>query len=258
VPILRRKQVRPAWDHALSQRRADHCLVAVKIVESNNDATGKPGCYYGKVNDLVVRVVPAESRRILDVGCGAGALGVGLKARFGPCEMTGIELVAEAAEHAKRRYKQVVVGNVEQMLPLPFPDGSFDCVVFGDVLEHLDSPEPVLEGAKRVLTDDGSVVACLPNVAHWSVVMALLRGHFDYADAGILDVTHKRFFTPATFAEMATRTGWRIEECHRRPLECPAELKEAFCTVGRLFGQEDSWTGLLVDTYQHVHVMRKA
>jgi O-antigen biosynthesis protein len=68
-------------------------------------------------------------------------------------------------------------------------------VVFGDVLEHLRDPMPVLRRARALLAPGGSVVISVPNVAHGDVRLALLLGRFRYTKLGLLDETHTRFFT---------------------------------------------------------------
>lgn len=70
---------------------------------------------------------------ILDVGCGAGW---GVFTRFG--EVSGIDLSFSSLQRARALgYRVVVQGDI---LKLPFPDGSFDYVVTGDVLGHI-APE---------------------------------------------------------------------------------------------------------------------
>ncbi|MBI1756927.1 MAG: methyltransferase domain-containing protein, partial [Fimbriimonas ginsengisoli] len=90
----------------------------------------------------------------------------------------------------------MLVGDVEQMDPLPLPARHFDCVIFGDTLEHLKEPEALLRRLRRHVKRDGLLIANVPNIAHWSVIVELLQGRFPYAEAGLLDRTHLRFFTP--------------------------------------------------------------
>ena len=107
--------------------------------EREND--GKP-CddlsYFDFPRPEVMQLIPASARCILEIGCGTGRLGEALKQRQ-TCEVVGIELNAPAAEKAKQRLDRVMVGDVER-LTLDFQDGSFDCLVCADVLEHLVDP----------------------------------------------------------------------------------------------------------------------
>jgi hypothetical protein len=68
----------------------------------------------------------------------------------------------------------------------------------------------VLARASALLGTDGFVVASVPNVAHASVRLALLQGTFPYAELGLLDRTHLRFFTRATLYDAFADAGLAI------------------------------------------------
>ena len=89
----------------------------------------------------------------------------------------------------------------------------FDLIAFNDVLEHILDPEDVLVQARDHLAKDGRVVAAIPSIQYAPFVMRLLRGRWDYTDAGTLDRTHVRFFTRATMVEMFDRAGYTVELC---------------------------------------------
>lgn len=143
--------------------------------------------------DLLHRI-PLEARLILEVGCGTGALGAEYKRRNPACRYVGIESDPEAGRMAARRLDQVVIGDVEAD-PLPFGPGPFDCIIYGDSLEHMRDPWAVLRRHAEALAEDGVVLICMPNAEHWSFAERLLRGTFDYAPAGLFDRTHLRWFT---------------------------------------------------------------
>ena len=154
---------------------------------------------------LMVELV-GGTKRVLDVGCATGYLARALAERG--CTVSGVEFDAEAAEEARPHLERLVVGDLETMdLAEAFGDDRFDVIVFGDVLEHLRDPLPVLRGAKALLADRGSVVASIPNIAHGSVRLALLAGRFDYQDLGLLDTTHVRFFTRSSVEDLFREAG---------------------------------------------------
>lgn len=65
---------------------------------------------------------------------------------------------------------------------------------------------------RRYLRDDGMLVCSIPNVRHESVLMPLLvQGRFSYANAGILDRTHLRFYTRQEMTLLLTRSGYKVE-----------------------------------------------
>jgi methionine biosynthesis protein MetW len=156
-------------------------------------------------------LVPSEAHRLLDVGCGAGALGAALREERGACVM-GLELSAEAAARARERLDAVVEANLDELDELPFERGSFDAMIFGDVLEHLQDPHRLLRVLRPWLADDGAFVCSIPNVGHWSVVLPLLtQDRWPYADAGLLDRTHVHFFTLAEAELMLRECGFTVE-----------------------------------------------
>jgi len=164
-------------------------------------------------------LIPEGTRRILDVGCGDGKTGPVLKER-GFREIVGIELDPRAAEMATRSYDRVIVGNVEEEM-LPFPRGYFDCILYGDILEHLVDPWKVLRGHREFLADEGSIVCSIPNIRYYKILKSLvLKGRWDYRPLGILDRTHLRFFTLKTIEDMLRETGFEIRTV----------VKEGYCS----------------------------
>lgn len=142
---------------------------------------------------LMVELV-GSNKKVLDVGCANGYLAKVLGERG--CSVSGVEYDAAAAEEARPHLEQLVVGDLETLdLTAELGTGRFDVVVFGDVLEHLRDPLPVLKQARDLLAPGGYVVISIPNVAHGSVRLSLLQGRFDYGPLGLLDETHIRFFT---------------------------------------------------------------
>ena len=90
--------------------------------------------------------------------------------------------------------------------------GNYDVVVFSDVLEHLASAESVLRKTNAILAYGGRVIISLPNVAFFLNRWNLLRGRWDYADEGILDRTHLKFFNLLTSKRLIENTGYQIHK----------------------------------------------
>ena len=173
---------------------------------------GDPGDrYYLASRPEMRRLVPPGARRVLDVGCGVGNLGAALKLER-DVEAHGLELFPDAAADARRRLDSVVVGDLDRLEELPFADGFFDCMLFGDVLEHLCDPARALRMLRRYVADDGTLVCSIPNVGHWSVLaMVLGHGRWKYEERGLLDRTHVRFFTIAEIVELLAETGFAVD-----------------------------------------------
>jgi 2-polyprenyl-3-methyl-5-hydroxy-6-metoxy-1,4-benzoquinol methylase len=154
----------------------------------------------------LLALVP-DGARVLDVGCSTGYLARSLVERG--CTVVGIELDEAAAAVARDVCEQVLVGNVEE-LELPFPHGSFDVVLCGDVIEHLRDPRRFLERMRPLLRGDGRLVLTTPNVANWTIRLGLLGGRWRYTERGILDRTHTHLFTRKTLLEALADTGYRV------------------------------------------------
>ncbi|MBM3498560.1 MAG: glycosyltransferase, partial [Armatimonadetes bacterium] len=169
--------------------------------------------YYQFPRPDLIALIPCEARIILDVGCGAGRMGEALKRRQ-PARVVGVEVVPEVAEEARQRLDEVIVGDVEA-LELPFPEAHFDCIVCGDILEHLRNPRAALRKLVRHLRVDGRLVASIPNVRNAQVICDLMAGRWQYRPAGILDEGHLRFFTLAEIRELFRSCGLIITGIQR-------------------------------------------
>ncbi|MCW2995740.1 MAG: class SAM-dependent methyltransferase [Conexibacter sp.] len=162
---------------------------------------------------IVLEEIP-DGARVLDVGCATGYLAAELTRRG--CTVDGIEFDPDAAQQARAHCRAVVAGDleaaathaeVERMLAGVQPD----VIVCADVLEHLRDPWAVLAWLRTLLAPGGRALISVPNIAHWTARRALVRGRFDYADFGLFDRTHLRFFTRTSARELATGAGFAID-----------------------------------------------
>ncbi len=132
--------------------------------------------------------VGGPGRRVLDLGCRYGAL---TRAYAEGNDVVGVDVDREALAEAAKLGIETVWSDVDE--PLPFPDGSFDVVVLGELIEHLRFPEETVGEARRLLKPGGVLVGSTPNAFRLKNRLVFLRGRRpDFAS----DPTHLRFFSP--------------------------------------------------------------
>ncbi len=141
-----------------------------------------------------------EKITVLEVGCACGGTLLEIKNLYKNAQLFGLELNGAAAKCAGM-IAEAYEDNIETS-EINFEEEKFDYILFGDVLEHLYSPEKVLKKVRRFLKPTGKIVASIPNVMHYSILRQLIFGRWKYEDAGILDRTHIRFFTYTEIIEM--------------------------------------------------------
>jgi SAM-dependent methyltransferase len=166
--------------------------------------------YYKNQRREVAALVEQSAVTILDVGCGYRFLGSLLKKQRSDRIVIGIEKNPEAAKHASEILDHVVnmdVGSAE------FPDLKlkFDCIIFADILEHLQDPLSTLTKFLEYLRDDGKIVCSIPNMRHYTVLLRLLRSGWEYDDYGLFDRTHLRFFSLRSITQLFLDAGLSIE-----------------------------------------------
>lgn len=159
----------------------------------------------------------SDGARVLDVGCATGYLAEPLTRRG--CTVLGFEMDPASAAAAARWCEHVIVGDVQDPGTRALIPGVFDVILLGDVLEHLVDPWETLGSMRTHLAAGGVVVASIPNVAAWTVRLALLSGRFRYEEMGIMDRTHLRFFTRATVHELVRDAGYAVERERHAPIE---------------------------------------
>ena len=166
----------------------------------------KAGEYLMSQRSEIVSLVPDGAKKILDVGCAAGDVGLAIKKKL-ECEVVGIEIDSKKAEIASSKMDKVIIGDVEKTDP-SLKAGYFDCIIFADVLEHLKTPAEVLKKYIGYLKDDGLIVISIPNIRHIKVLFDLIAlGEWEYRPSGIMDEGHLRFFTLKSSKRMIEEAG---------------------------------------------------
>jgi SAM-dependent methyltransferase len=128
-----------------------------------------------------------RGKRVLDLGCRSGAF---TQHFLEGNEIVGLDVDSVALQKAAALGIEPVLADVDQ--PLPFEDASFDVVVAGELLEHLQFPDALVAEARRVLRPGGVFVGSVPNAFRLQSRLRFLRGRPSEDDP-----THLRMFAPA-------------------------------------------------------------
>ncbi|MBC7768602.1 MAG: methyltransferase domain-containing protein [Phycisphaerales bacterium] len=110
----------------------------------------------------VIAQLVSEGARVLDVGCGDGAL-IGLLTRACSARVRGLEIDPIKVHGCVARGLSVVQGDAERDLEA-FPSGAFDYVIFSQALMKLQRPQQALKIAARV---GERVIVSINNAGHW-------------------------------------------------------------------------------------------
>jgi 2-polyprenyl-3-methyl-5-hydroxy-6-metoxy-1,4-benzoquinol methylase len=171
--------------------------------------------YIGQRNDML-NLIPRSAKKILDVGCSVGTLGKQIKQKYN-VEVVGLEVNKEMALTAKNNLDKVIIADAEALnFNHYFPAGYFECIIFADILEHLKDPWSVLTNISDMLSEEGVVIASIPNIRHYTTIIELVvKGYWPYRERGIHDKTHLRFFTLKNIKEMFGSSGLKINKIER-------------------------------------------
>lgn len=194
-----------------------------------------PANYYSNVNTELLELCPNASN-VIEFGCGTGQFLRAYKSKHPKAHCTGFELFDDAGKQAQEVCDAVVIGDAEDpdILAATFEKKSFDLIVYGDVLEHFIDPWAALKHHLEYLKPGGTVCACIPNASNWSVIFSLINGDFRYADSGLLDRTHLRFFTHATIRSLFEDRGLLLETLQPRQFTLKG-TPGALTTLAKLF-----------------------
>jgi len=159
----------------------------------------------------IARLVP-HGARVLDLGCGDGALLAYLQAQRG-CTGYGIEIADANVLACVKRGVDVMQINLDQGLAL-FDDASFDVVLQIDTLQHLRNAEVMLRETARV----GRIgIVAFPNFAHWPNRLSVLRGRMPVTQRlpyQWYDTPNIRVGTFADFAQLARKNALRVLDAY--------------------------------------------
>lgn len=163
--------------------------------------------------DAIHRLMPTKRPLvILDVGCGSGTLGESFKSDS-RITVFGIDIAPKAVEAARSRLDGAWVVDIESsnQWPSEVVSRRYDVIILSEVLEHLFSPERLLQVVRSLLIERGVIIITVPNILFWRNRLRILFGHFEYEDTGLMDRGHIHFFSWRSFRNLLQSEKFTIE-----------------------------------------------
>jgi SAM-dependent methyltransferase len=191
------------------------------------DQTRQPkgtGTARSRVSQLVPLLEPHHSAYFLDIGCYNGTK-THYIARFVQAEcVVGTDFLYHQLRQAQAYNVHTLIADLNAGLPLPFGDETFDFIFVGDVIEHIFSPDYLLQEIARLLRQGGYALLTTPNLASWRNRLVLLLGWQPFATEvstryrvgnplmpGGIPSGHIRVFTPRALRELSQAYNLDVE-----------------------------------------------
>lgn len=213
--------------------------------------------YYDGLNLKLLAAIPANAKRVLELGCANGRLGRRFKELHPGVIWWGVELMPDAATTAAQHLDRVIQLDLNRA-DLAQLEGGFDTIVIGDLLEHVFDPARLLESLYDLAAPGAQIVCCLPNMAHLSVIERMIAGDISYDEMGLLDQTHVRFYSPASAFKTFLDAGWLPHLKDQYRVEVPqTRFAAKIVEAAQLLGVPAETAVRNLGCYQMVIVCRK-
>ena len=146
--------------------------------------------------------------RIVDIGCGEGITLEKLVTLYPDRQIVGIDSEPENIDICQKHGLPIQYGTV---FDLPFEDNAIDCVLFFEVIEHLDEPEKALAEIRRILKPGGRLILIFPNDRMF-MISRLLTGMVKEA---FYDAGHVMHWTPSKIRKALKASGFSpVAQCN--------------------------------------------
>jgi 2-polyprenyl-3-methyl-5-hydroxy-6-metoxy-1,4-benzoquinol methylase len=161
----------------------------------------------------------ADGETIQDIGCGEGFIARALQSRG--CIVYGVDTyiptdLAPFAGFTRINLKQDVGWKRN------WPKTHCDVLLLLDIVEKLEHPEEFMENIfQHIKGTHTRIIVTTPNIAFVTMRFMLFLGYFQYGSHGILDKTHKRFFTFSSLRSLMEQSGFVIETQKGIPVPFP-------------------------------------
>lgn len=170
------------------------------------------GKFWDYERNWVLPLLFQSGEKVLDLACGQGVVAEYLTTLG--VNVFGIDISKKAVIETKKKGISAVVADVET--GIPFSNGRFDSVFWGDNVEHLFNPEAVLKEIHRVLKKSGRVIISFPNMAYLRYrIYYLLQGRIpdtEWSGNAPWLWNHIRFFDISIVKDFLEQGGFRLKK----------------------------------------------
>jgi 2-polyprenyl-3-methyl-5-hydroxy-6-metoxy-1,4-benzoquinol methylase len=162
-------------------------------------------------NGHLLSFLPTNAQQVMEIGCNNGALARAYKKLNPICHYTGVEIDMQAVRQARMPCDFVFNMDIESADEHFFQDARhIDCWILPEVLAYLKDPWSLLAKINKVIPANGSIIASIPNMQHWSMQARLNSGNLNYEAKGLLKRGHLRWFSRNAIVEMFAHAGFQI------------------------------------------------
>jgi len=159
---------------------------------------------------IITLILAEQPKKMLDIGCNRGRIPELLLSSG--IEIYGIDICPENVEAASRKGIIAQQGDVSRSLP--YKDNSFDVILAGEIIEHLNDTDYFLDEIYRILAKDGALILTTPNLASLENRLRLVLGRqplfVDYNSQGH---DHIRAYTKRALLTQLQQRGFVVEGC---------------------------------------------
>ena len=151
-----------------------------------------------KIEKFLKKTPKKDNLKVLEVGCGPGALLSAAKKRG--WQEYGIEPFVKSYKLAKK--KKLNVAN-KLLKDTKYPPNYFDLIIAIEVIEHFDNPLEEFKQMKRILKEDGVIIVQTANVDSIKFKIKKSKSHYIYYD-------HLCYYSPKTMKNMLNKLDMKI------------------------------------------------
>ncbi|HUA94795.1 MAG TPA: class I SAM-dependent methyltransferase [Acidimicrobiales bacterium] len=181
------------WEWTSADRAPNHTYLVPGVLRALGDPAG---------------------RRLLDLGCGNGALTAELA--VAGWEVTGLDFEESGIERARQAHPGVTFAVHDIYQPLPESlRGRFDAVLSAEVIEHLFLPRELFARAREAVSAPSTIVVTTPYHGYAKNLALAVTGKFDGHWVPGSDYGHIKFFSRRTLAALARECGVEPYWWHR-------------------------------------------